>query len=130
MKVFIGILTLAILIFISYCIGYYNAANDTAFILSSNSAKNSIATLNYLEKGNTDKIKKLHQLDAEANMAAVEDIYRLRGKITKIPKRFLLYHDAFSQDDEFGRNIIESLRPQYAKIANRTEAKPNKAVER
>lgn len=130
MKIFIGIIIIVISIFISYCIGYYTAVNDTVFTLSAFGAKNSIQTLKYLDNGKLDSIKSVHLINAEVNMAGVEDTFSLRGKITKIPQRFLLYHNVYSHSDEFKKHIVESLKQQYVKIVNNAEAKPNNNVER
>jgi hypothetical protein len=118
MKIAVGIIILLISIFISYCIGYYTAVNDTVFMLSALGAKSSIQTLKYLDKGRLDLIKSVHLINAEVNMAGVEDTFSLRGNITKIPQRFLLYHGVYSHSDESEKQIVESLKQQYSKIAN------------
>jgi hypothetical protein len=127
MKIAVGIIILVISICISYCIGYYTAVNDTVFMLSAFGAKNSIQTLKYLNEGKLDSIKSVHLINAEVNMAGVEDTFSLRGNITKIPQRFLLYHGVYSHSDESEKQIVESLKQQYIKIVNKPEAKPNKS---
>lgn len=118
MKYIATLIVCAVLIAATYGYAYYKGVNESVLLLSVNHAGTSIATIQYIKNGETEKAIDFNKSNAEASLAAIEDIETIEKKAFAWPKRFLEYRDSFFVNSKNIQDFKAKLKPSFEKATS------------